>query len=68
MNRSVLLAAGAGDSAGALGFLVVLVLLAATALLIRNMNSRLKRLPKEFDNAPPTDTDDPDDDPDSLAG
>jgi hypothetical protein len=53
MNRPVLLAAGAGDAAGALGFLVVLLLLVITALLIRNMNSRLKRLPKDFDPEPP---------------
>jgi hypothetical protein len=53
MTRPVLLAAGAGDAAGALGFLVVLLLLVVTALLIRNMNSRLKRLPKDFDHEPP---------------
>ena len=35
-------------SAGPLGLLVVLLMLVATALLIRNMNARLRRLPREF--------------------
>ena len=43
-------------SAGPLGLLVVVLMLIATALLIRNMNSRLKRLPREF---PPPPGDDP---------
>ena len=36
-------------SAGPLGLLVVILMVVATVLLIRNMNSRLKRLPREFD-------------------
>jgi hypothetical protein len=48
----VTLAAGAGGYAGPLGLLVVLVLIVATVLLIRNMNSRLRRLPKSFDDPP----------------
>ncbi len=43
-------------SAGPLGLLVVLLMVVATVFLIRNMNSRLKRLPREF---PPTEQDPP---------
>ena len=39
-------------SAGPLGLLVVLLMILATVFLIRNMNARLKRLPREF---PPPD-------------
>jgi hypothetical protein len=39
-------------SAGPLGLLVVVLMILATVLLIRNMNNRLKRLPREF--PPPT--------------
>ena len=42
------LAAGAGASAGPLGFLVVLLIGIATVLLIRNMNGRLRRMPRQF--------------------
>jgi len=49
----VLLAGGAGSAAGPLGFLIVLLLLVTTWLLIHNMNSRLKRLPKRFGEEPP---------------
>ncbi len=42
------LAAGVGASAGPLGFLVVLLIGIATVLLIRNMNGRLRRMPREF--------------------
>ena len=59
------LAAG-NDVAGPLGLLVVLLLIVATVLLIWNMNTRLRRLPKSFD--PPEPQDDGDDDPDALAG
>ncbi len=38
-----------GISAGWLGFLIVVLLGVATVLLIRNMNTRLKRLPKSFE-------------------
>ena len=44
-------------SAGPLGLLVVLLMIIATVFLIRNMNSRLKRLPREF--PPPTTPRDP---------
>ena len=33
---------------GPIGLLIILLLLIATALLIRNMNSRIKRLPPSF--------------------
>ena len=52
-------------SAGPLGLLVVLLMVIATVLLIRNMNSRLKRLPREFTpppvapGQPPAPSDDP---------
>ncbi len=40
----------AGDiSAGPLGLLVVVLIAVATVLLIRNMNARLKRMPRSFD-------------------
>ena len=35
-------------SAGPLGLLVVVLMIVATVLLIRNMNARLRRLPREF--------------------
>jgi hypothetical protein len=35
-------------SAGPLGLLVILLMLLATWLLVRNMNARLRRLPREF--------------------
>jgi small-conductance mechanosensitive channel len=42
-------------SAGPLGLLVVLLMVIATVLLIRNMNSRLRRLPREFPVQPDED-------------
>ncbi len=66
MTAPIALAEGAGEYAGPLGFLVVLLLGVATVLLIRNMNARIKRLPDSFES-----TDDKrveDDDPDDLAG
>ena len=46
---SPLLAVDAEDvSAGPLGLLVVVLMIIATVLLIRNMNARLRRLPREF--------------------
>jgi hypothetical protein len=47
-----------GVSAGWLGFLVVVLLCIVTALLIRNMNARLRRLPKSFEE-PGDETDPP---------
>lgn len=35
-------------TAGPLGLLVVVLMVVATVLLIRNMNGRLKKLPREF--------------------
>ena len=53
-------------SAGPLGLLVVVLMILATVLLIRNMNARLRRLPREFpersdqdDGAPGTSPDRP---------
>ena len=48
-------------SAGPLGLLVVVLIALATVLLIRNMNARLRRLPREF--PPPPDEDAPEDSP-----
>jgi hypothetical protein len=46
---SVLLAVDADEvSAGPLGLLVVVLMMLATVFLIRNMNARLRRLPREF--------------------
>ncbi len=43
-----LLAAVDNVSAGPLGFLIVVLLLVATFVLIKNMGSRLRNLPREF--------------------
>jgi hypothetical protein len=53
----VILAAADELSAGSLGLLIVLLLGVATVLLIRNMNARLRKLPKSFDDevTPPED-------------
>jgi len=40
--------AGVSRAAGPLGLLIVILLGVATVLLIRNMDKRVKRLPKEF--------------------
>ena len=45
-------------SAGPLGLLVVLLMIIATVFLIRNMNARLRNLPREF--PPPDDSRDDD--------
>ena len=42
-----------GGSAGYIALLLIVLLFIATALLIRNMSGRLKRMPKEFE--PPKD-------------
>jgi F0F1-type ATP synthase assembly protein I len=52
--------AGAGASAGPLGLVVVLLIGVATALLIRNMNGRLKRLPPSFEKPDEPQDKDPD--------
>ncbi|MDP9466266.1 MAG: hypothetical protein M3P31_03340 [Actinomycetota bacterium] len=50
-------------SAGPLGLLVVVLMILATVLLIRNMNARLRRLPRKFpeqqDEGPPASPDGP---------
>ncbi|WP_163511315.1 hypothetical protein [Fodinicola acaciae] len=38
-----------GGVAGPLGLFVILLLVIATVLLVRNMNKRIKRLPASFD-------------------
>jgi hypothetical protein len=43
-----------GGLAGPMGLFIILLLAIGTVLLIRNMNSRLRRLPQSF---PSTDTD-----------
>jgi hypothetical protein len=47
-----------GVSAGWLGFLIVVLLCVVTALLIRNMNARLRRLPKSYEDDASQKTDD----------
>jgi hypothetical protein len=37
-----------GSLAGPLGLLIIVLLIVATVLLIRNMNKRLRRLPESF--------------------
>ena len=41
------------QAAGPIGLLVVVLLGIATVLLIRNMDKRVKRLPREFPDPPP---------------
>lgn len=41
-----------GGSAGYIALLLVVLLFVATALLVRNMNGRLNRLPARFEAAP----------------
>lgn len=53
----MILAADLSRAAGPLGLLVVVLLGVATVLLIRNMDKRVKNLPKEF--PPPPDEDRP---------
>lgn len=43
-----------GAVAGPTGFVIILLLVIGTVLLIRNMNSRLRRLPERFENRPST--------------
>jgi hypothetical protein len=58
MTPALLALASDEVSAGPLGLLVVVLMMIATVLLVRNMNSRLRRLPREF---PPPTVDDRDD-------
>ncbi|WP_240942634.1 hypothetical protein [Planosporangium thailandense] len=43
-----------GGLAGPMGLFIILVLIVGTVLLIRNMNSRLRRLPNKFTSAGPS--------------
>jgi len=43
--------------AGPLGLFIIVLLVVATVLLIRNMNKRIKRLPEEFPSTEPKDRD-----------
>ncbi|GIM92855.1 hypothetical protein Ato02nite_046480 [Paractinoplanes toevensis] len=43
-----------GGLAGPMGLFVIVLLVIATVLLIRNMNKRLRRLPDSFADAQPT--------------
>ncbi len=53
-----LVLADVSRAAGPLGLLIVILLGVATVLLIRNMDKRVKRLPKQFPEAgPEADTD-----------
>ncbi|MEX2291309.1 MAG: hypothetical protein WD794_13415 [Mycobacteriales bacterium] len=40
---------------GPIGLVIILFMLIATALLIRNMSGRIKRLPREFPDQDPKD-------------
>lgn len=44
----ITLALDAGASAGPIGLVLVLLIGVATVLLVRNMDRRMKRLPKDF--------------------
>ena len=54
-SGAVLAVASDQVSAGPLGLLVVVLMIIATVLLIRNMNGRLRRLPREFPDPRPDD-------------
>ena len=54
LGSYVVLAVDANRAAGPIGLLVLLLLGVATVLLIRNMDKRLKRLPREFPPPPET--------------
>jgi hypothetical protein len=41
-----------GSLAGPTGLVIILLLIIGTVLLIRNMNSRLRRLPERFPSEP----------------
>ena len=59
---TLLLAVEESDiGAGPIGLLILLLMLIATFLLIRNMKARIKRLPREFHEQ---ERQDPDPDPD----
>ena len=58
MTPALLALASDEVSAGPLGLLVVVLMMIATVLLVRNMNSRLRRLPREFPPPPADDRDD----------
>ena len=45
---ALLAAEEGGIGAGPIGFVILLLMIVATFLLIRNMNTRIKRLPREF--------------------
>jgi hypothetical protein len=45
---------------GPFGLVIILVLLIATFLLVRNMSGRIKRLPREFPEQEPTEAESPD--------
>lgn len=44
----MILASSHSSSAGPLGLLLILLIGVATVLLVRNMNGRLRNLPREF--------------------
>ncbi|WP_326551504.1 hypothetical protein [Micromonospora sp. NBC_01813] len=48
-----------GGLAGPMGLFLILLLAAATVLLIRNMNVRLRRLPSRFEHGPAEDAPSP---------
>lgn len=61
MTFAVIAAEEGGIGAGPIGLVILLLMIVATFLLIRNMNMRIKRLPPEFPgqtNAEP-ESDDP---------
>ena len=47
-----------GIGGGPIGFVILLLMIVATFLLIRNMNARIKRLPPEFPDPPARDGED----------
>ncbi len=54
----IVAAGGANGAAGPLGLLIILLVGVVTVFLIRNMNGRLRRLPREFPEPPAKGSDD----------
>ncbi len=54
-----------GSLAGPVGAFIIAVLMVATVLLIRNMNTRIRRLPARFPDQPDESSGEMSDNPDS---
>ena len=60
MTLALVLAASNNIGVGLLGFLVILALVVVVVLLLRSMNRHIRKVPREFDEAPRNDSAYPD--------